>query len=85
MLEQRGITHVLVCGNHLQKKHPGNITYHQLPLNDIPSQTLMPYFKEAIEFIDKGETVLVHCHAGISRSSSMVIAYLMWKEKLTFA
>ena len=29
-----------------------------------------------------GGAVYVHCHQGVSRSSSMVIAYLMWKHSL---
>jgi protein-tyrosine phosphatase len=39
------------------------------------------YFKEAVEFIkaavDKGQNVLVHCFAGVSRSCTIVIAYLV--------
>ena len=31
-----------------------------------------------------GATVLVHCHAGVSRSASVVIGYLMYKEGLTW-
>jgi len=39
------------------------------------------YFKEAVEFIktavDKRQNVLVHCFAGVSRSCTIVIAYLV--------
>mmetsp|Transcript_5725 Transcript_5725/g.4903 ORF Transcript_5725/g.4903 Transcript_5725/m.4903 type:complete len:186 (+) Transcript_5725:65-622(+) len=80
LLKERGITHILAAGNGLEKKFPGEFTYLHLRLNDIPSQNLFPTFKEAIKFIDQGQKVLVHCHAGISRSSSNVIAYLMWKN-----
>ena len=42
-------------------------------------------FEECIEFIEEaingGGRVVVHCAAGISRSGTIVIAYMMWKNK----
>lgn len=35
--------------------------------------------QKAVDFIDKGGDVIVHCHAGISRSTAMVLGYFMYK------
>lgn len=42
---------------------------------------------EAIEFIDEAiekGNILVHCLAGVSRSPTIVAAYLMYKKKLRY-
>jgi protein-tyrosine phosphatase len=48
---------------------------------DMPFENLLRHFRPAIDFIAKaiksGGVVLVHCYAGVSRSASVVIAYLM--------
>ena len=83
MLKDRGITHVLTAGSNLEKKYPSQFIYCQLWISDFYTQDLFPYFREAIEFIDGSEKILVHCAAGISRSCSMVIAYLMVKKEMS--
>lgn len=58
-----------------------------IPAQDFESYNLAYYFPEGIEFIEKNlekTNVLVHCFAGVSRSSSMIIAFLMTKKKTNY-
>ena len=59
---------------------PG-ITYKQLIADDNGLQNLRQFFEEAFEFIDLAKSnssgVLIHCQAGISRSPTIAVAYLM--------
>jgi protein-tyrosine phosphatase len=64
--------------------------FNQLYINiyDTPSADIKQYFEETYDFIEKHrmnkESVLVHCHAGRSRASTIVIYYLMRKFNITF-
>ena len=52
---------------------------------DFPTTNIIKYFGKCINFIEEGnENTFVHCLAGASRSASIVIAYIMWKDKMTF-
>jgi len=57
------------------------VVYKRLNAADSYQQNLKQHFEEAFEFIDEGRrkgcNVLVHCQAGISRSATITIAYLM--------
>jgi len=59
----------------------GKFQYKVLNVLDSPSQDLSRYFNEVVNWmasvIKSGGTVFVHCWAGVSRSSTFVIAYLM--------
>jgi len=52
-------------------------------LGDNCTSHIKSYFDEMNEFIDNNERVVVHCHAGISRSATAVIAYLMKSSRMT--
>ncbi|XP_006877242.1 PREDICTED: dual specificity protein phosphatase 9 [Chrysochloris asiatica] len=65
----------------------GDFQYKQIPISDHWSQNLSQFFPEAIAFIDEALSqncgVLVHCLAGVSRSVTVTVAYLMQKLHLS--
>ncbi|CAG2182766.1 unnamed protein product, partial [Oppiella nova] len=61
--------------------------YKKIEILDVPETDIRNYFEECFEFIDEGRrygNCLVHCNAGVSRSTAICTAYLMSKEKMTF-
>jgi len=63
---------------------PGCFSYHKIGIDDTLAENIKQHFSRTNEIIDacrqRGERVLVHCMMGISRSSTIVIAYLMKAE-----
>jgi hypothetical protein len=61
-------------------RHPG-VAYAVYPALDLPEYDIHADAVSALRFIkegvDGGERVLVHCHAGISRSATIVLLFLM--------
>ena len=62
----------------------GDFTQKVIDIDDFPKENIIQYFKECIEFIESANKTYVHCMCGISRSSTIVIAYLMWKTHATY-
>jgi len=89
-LTELGVTHVLNVTAHLPLHFEDDgITYMRLPASDSGSQNLKQYFSEAIRFIESAQAsngkVLVHCQAGVSRSPSIVAAYLIARSRKTLS
>lgn len=63
------------------------IAYHRLALNDLEHADIKPCVDQACEILDGvakgGGKVLVHCSAAISRSPTIVAAYLMKRHGYT--
>ncbi|GFG30143.1 hypothetical protein Cfor_09536, partial [Coptotermes formosanus] len=64
----------------------GSIKYMKIPIADHWKENLASFFPKAIEFIEEARSnekgVLVHCLAGVSRSVTITVAYLMYKLSL---
>ncbi|XP_069752434.1 dual specificity protein phosphatase 8-like isoform X2 [Narcine bancroftii] len=82
LMVQNGITFVLNASNSCPK--PDFISeshFMRIPVNDNYCEKLLPWLDESVDFIDKAKVsncrVLVHCLAGISRSATVAIAYIM--------
>ncbi|XP_063621124.1 dual specificity protein phosphatase Mpk3-like isoform X1 [Cydia splendana] len=64
----------------------GDISYLKIPIADHWSQNLAVHFPQAIRFIEEAMSarcgVLVHCVAGVSRSVTVTLAYLMQRHRL---
>ena len=79
------ITNVLSCMGHLSPKYKDkSIVQKIIELEDDEKQNIFQYFRDSIKFIENSDRVFVHCFAGVSRSAALVIAYFMWKNKLTY-
>ncbi|XP_061917329.1 dual specificity protein phosphatase 6 [Entelurus aequoreus] len=89
VLEEYGIKYILNVTPNLPNlfENAGQFKYKQIPISDHWSQNLSQFFPEAISFIDEARGqkcgVLVHCLAGISRSVTVTVAYLMQKLRLS--
>ncbi|XP_014251597.1 dual specificity protein phosphatase MPK-4-like isoform X2 [Cimex lectularius] len=58
-----------------------------IQVTDMNKEDLLSHFESAFEFIEEARengVVLVHCYFGVSRSSTIVIAYLMKKFKISY-
>ncbi|KAJ7995048.1 hypothetical protein DPEC_G00255850 [Dallia pectoralis] len=79
-LSQNNITHILSVYNNAKPVRE-DIHYLCIHAADASSQNLSQHFKECISFIHEcrinGGACLVHCLAGVSRSTTLVVAYMM--------
>ncbi|CAH2324106.1 dual specificity phosphatase 22-A-like [Pelobates cultripes] len=82
-----GVTHILSVHNNA-KPLLQEMNYLCIAASDSASQNLIQHFKKCIRFIHEsrlhGGGCLVHCLAGVSRSTTIVVAYLMTVTNLSW-
>jgi len=83
-LFEREIGFILNVTAEIDNFFPTTFQYMNIPVSDNEETDLLRYFGDSYKFIAKalseGSSVLVHCKMGISRSATIVIAYVM-KQK----
>ena len=83
-----GITHILSVIPHQLPPVPSNIEQLQVKVRDSQMSLIAVHFDRAIEFIETALNsdgrVLVHCWRGVSRSATIVIAYIMRTRRLQY-
>jgi hypothetical protein len=87
LLETYEITHILNLAYGVSNAFEEDYNYKTLEVLDVPETNITKYFDECFEFINDARhygNCLVHCNAGVSRSTAICTAYLMYKEKMNF-
>ncbi|XP_075921457.1 dual specificity protein phosphatase 16-like isoform X2 [Petromyzon marinus] len=82
LMSHNGITHVLNASNTCPRPDfVPESCFLRVPVNDSYCEKILPWLDRSVDFIEQVKVsdarVLVHCLAGISRSATVAIAYVM--------
>ncbi|RKP26659.1 Mkp-4, partial [Syncephalis pseudoplumigaleata] len=81
LLRKLGIRYIL----NVAKEVPDRFRYKKFNWGH-NQEDLLEFFENAFSFIDHGRShgdgVLVHCQCGVSRSASLVLAYVMRNQRM---
>ncbi|XP_023226280.1 dual specificity protein phosphatase 1-like [Centruroides sculpturatus] len=85
-LQRLGITSLLNVSQNCPNRFEDSFIYKSIPVEDSGNEDIAIWFNEAIDFIERIKSengkILVHCHAGISRSATICMAYIMATKRI---
>jgi protein-tyrosine phosphatase len=84
ILHAYGITHIINCARDMPEVFPNNFKYLSLNLRDTLGEDLTEAIILSMDFIKKGKSVFIHCKQGVSRSASIVLAYLIKEKQMNY-
>lgn len=91
-LKEAKISHILTldsCPLPRKIQLLSDITFKYIQVTDLPREDLLTYFEETYEFIkhaqEDGGKTLIHCYFGVSRSATIVIAFVMKKYGMSYS
>jgi len=88
VLKKENISHIVTLCPISNPSEEGITRLDLSHIDDSPEEDLLVVFPSCVSFIQQalgeGKNVLVHCAAGISRSSSVVCAFIMYVDHIPF-
>lgn len=88
VINKYGIKNVLSVGVEPTYKFP-DINYKFVECLDLPETNLNLILRDCIPYVklnvERNSNILVHCNAGVSRSSAIVIGFLILEKQMSYA
>jgi protein-tyrosine phosphatase len=84
ILLDNGITHIINCARDIPEVYQDTFSYLSLNLRDANSQDLTEAIIVSLKFIENAKKVFIHCKQGVSRSASIVLAYLIKEKDMSY-
>ncbi|XP_054629971.1 dual specificity protein phosphatase 18 [Dunckerocampus dactyliophorus] len=87
LLSMNRITCIINVAETKSRSPPHGVEYIHIPLSDSPSTPLADHFDDVVDKIHQtalcGGRTLVHCNAGVSRSATLCMAFLVKHHSVT--
>jgi len=87
-LKKNGVTHILSVMNGVYELYPNDFNYKLIHINDDKWEKIGKHFNDTTDYIKKTldentkNVILIHCQKGISRSVTILLAYLLFMYNL---